>query len=90
MRAPLSKTHSCFAHRERRPLNEGDDCIVERCWTCGRVRHEQDGVRPMAWFLDASNPTGFRYAYDDPHNKQTNAFSIWKDPDGRLRTVRDR
>lgn len=68
--------HNCMDHRQR-GLNEGDDVITERCSFCGRTRFETDGVRPMAWFIDPTNPTGNRYAYDVPHNDPTKS-TVWK------------
>lgn len=59
--------HKHMDHRER-VAAEGDDCLHERCARCGAVRLESDSDRPMLWFVDPSNPTGFRYAYPDPKN----------------------
>jgi hypothetical protein len=70
-------SHRCMEHRIRGPLAEGDDVIVEQCSVCGKVRMECKGHRPMAWYLDRSNPTGYRYAYDDPQN-WFDGPNVWK------------
>ncbi len=61
-------THRCMDYRERF-VPEGSDLIYERCARCDAIRLECDSDRPMAWFHDPSNPTGNRYAYDDPKNE---------------------
>ncbi len=73
LRLPAGMDHRCLDHRARKAF--GDDCLVEVCTQCGRTRYESDGVRPMAWFVDPSNPSGHRYAYPDPRNEGP---SVWK------------
>lgn len=70
--------HDCMDYRER-VNREGDDVLVEVCSRCGRLRHETDGVRPMAWFVDPRNPTGHRYAYSPPGNDPDKP-TIWRHP----------
>lgn len=67
--------------RERVLLNEGDDCLVEMCTLCGKLRFENETDRPMAWFTDPTNPSGYRYAYS-PHGNGDNPDtpSPWKYP----------
>lgn len=72
-------THDCMDFRHRVLLNEGDDVVVERCRQCGRIRYETDGVRPMAWYVDPSNPVGWKYAYH-PHHNDPAKETPWKHP----------
>lgn len=76
LRSGQQADHNCMDYRER-GLTEGDDVITERCTFCGRTRFETDGMRPMAWFIDPTNPTGNRYAYSDSKNEPTKP-TIWK------------
>lgn len=69
--------HDCFDYRQHRILFEGDDVLHEVCTRCGNVRYESDGERPMAWFVDRTNPSGHRYAYANPHNTP-GAPEVWK------------
>lgn len=59
--------HDCMDFRARGLAGEGDDVLT-------------DGVRPMAWYLDPSNPTGHKYAYDKPHNDPDKP-TVWRYPD---------
>ncbi len=72
-------SHACLDHAFR-AVREGDDVVVELCVLCGRIRHETDGVRPFAWYVDSANPTGYRYAYDDPRNEPGKP-DVWRYPD---------
>jgi hypothetical protein len=67
-------------YREQRALQEGDDAVVERCRRCGRIRYETDGIRPMAWYVDPSNPVGWRYVHQ-PSRNDPNLETPWKFPE---------
>jgi len=73
--------HDCMDYRQRSIMNEGDDVLFERCTLCGKYRYEKLTDRPMAWFVDHTNPCGYRYMYD-PHGNgdDLDAPSPWRYP----------
>jgi hypothetical protein len=77
--------HNCMDHRSRMP-GEGD-CYVERCLLCGKVRMEQDGARPMAWFKTPDTAWPWRYAYDDPKNAPDGP-DVWAGPQSGAETTK--
>ena len=70
----------CYMAQEFRlkVVREGSDVIHMMCLFCGDFAFESDGIRIAAWFRDKTNPCGYRYAYDDPHNNDTIGW-VWKD-----------
>lgn len=88
---PIDSTaaHNCFDYRER-GVFEGDDCMIERCARCGRVRMEADGKRPSAWVRTGPPEWPWRYAYSDPKPNHGDHKGLWTGEDARgFHQVRD-